>query len=190
MTFSGTHFYPLAPKIEDIHIEDVAHGLAMTCRYGGHARKFYSVAEHCVLVSRFVPPEFAREALLHDTSEAYLGDMIRPLKYQPEMAEFRRAEKAIEDCVIERFCLRKDPKIWAAVKEIDNRILLDEMKALMRYPEHYIQEGIESEDGGLFGLTPCGAKIMSYNPATAEVLFLTRFCELFPEYRREFEVLS
>src|SRR4029077_4249720 len=50
-TYSGRKFYPLHPRAEDVELADVAHGLAMTCRYGGHSRLFYSVAEHCVLVS-------------------------------------------------------------------------------------------------------------------------------------------
>src|SRR5207248_1661023 len=111
-----------APRAEDICIEDIAHGLAMTCRYGGQCLRFYSVSEHSVLVSRLVAPEFAREALLHDASEAYIGDMIRPLKYQPEMAEFLRAESAIEHCVADRFGLRTDAVARAAVKEFDDRI--------------------------------------------------------------------
>ena len=193
-TFLGKKVNPLDVHPDDIDIEDVAHGLSMTCRYGGHTKTFYSVSEHCVLVSRHVAPEFSREGLLHDVSEYLLGDMVRPLKYQPEMEQFRLAEKRIEETVIERFGLRpfSDKRVWGAVKNIDNRILLDEMAALMRYPHLYTEdaEGISSEDGGLHGLEPLGAKILAYPPAMAEVLFLTRFCQLFPEYKRDFEVLS
>ena len=182
-TFTGRQFYPLAPRAEDIAIEDVAHGLAMTCRYGGHTKHFYSVAEHCVLVSRHVPPEFAREGLLHDTAEAYIGDMVRPLKYQDAMLEFRKAEAAIERCVAERFALRTDPEALAAVKEIDDRILVDEISALMPRPELYLNPGGDGKGGTLGKLAPLGAEILGYTPERAEVLFLLRFYELFPEHR-------
>lgn len=192
-TSTGRKFYPLAPKVEDLDILDIARGLAMTCRYGGQtARSFYSVAEHCVLVSRHVPPEYAREGLMHDTAEAYIGDMVRPLKHQPEMYEFRKAESAIEQCVAEKFGLRTDPDALAAVKNIDDRILLDEFHALMARPDLYLEPG-----GWTDGLEPVGAEILGYSPERAEILFLARFGELFPEFvdpkllkvTTEFEIL-
>jgi hypothetical protein len=79
-TFTGRAFYPLDPRPEDIDPVDIAHALSLICRYGGHSSRFYSVAEHCVLMSHAVAPEHALWALLHDATEAYLGDMIRPLK--------------------------------------------------------------------------------------------------------------
>ncbi len=175
-TASGRRLDPLHLRAEDICVDDVAHGLAMTCRYGGQCKSYYSVAEHAVLVSRHVAPEFAREALLHDTSEAYIGDMIRPLKYQPEMAEFRKAEHDIEQCVIEHFGLHTDPAVWAAVKLVDDRILIDEIRALMHTPDMYLEPG-----GWTEGLEPLGADIACYSPERAEVVFMLRFLELFPE---------
>lgn len=102
-TFTGRFVDVLHPKPETIVLDDIAHGLAMTCRYGGHIKKFYSVAEHCVLVMRLVEwhersheyqlehtecdePALVdkcllRNALLHDAAEAYLGDVVAPLKY-------------------------------------------------------------------------------------------------------------
>lgn len=153
----------------------------MTCRYGGHSRIFYSVAEHAVLVSRHVPPEFAREGLLHDSSEAFLGDMIRPLKYQPEMAEFRRAEEAIERLVESHYGLRVDPAARAAVKEIDDRILIDEIRTLACKPELYLDPNGDGKGGTLANLLPIGAEILGYTPERAEMMFLLRFWELFPE---------
>lgn len=78
-TWTGRRFYPADPRPEDIDIIDVAHALAHTSRYGGHCR-FYSVAEHSVLVSQMVQPENALEGLLHDATEAYIADVIRPVK--------------------------------------------------------------------------------------------------------------
>lgn len=183
-TSSGRKFFPLAPRVEDLYIEDIARGLSSICRYGGQTAKgWYSVAEHCVLVSQFVTPEYAREALLHDTSEAFIGDMVRPLKHQPEMHEFRKAEAAIEKCVAEKFNLRTDAAALAAVKEIDDRILRDEISALMARPELYLEAGGDGKAGTLASLQPLGAEIVCYTPARAEMAFLLRFWELFPEHR-------
>lgn len=78
-TFTGLRFYPADPRAEDVNLIDIAHALGHISRYGGHCT-FYSVAEHSVLVSHMVPPEHAFAGLMHDASEAYVMDLIRPLK--------------------------------------------------------------------------------------------------------------
>lgn len=105
-TSSGRKYWPLDPKPDEVDINVVAHHLATRCRYNGatqhpifRSKIFYSVAEHSVYVSRYVEeilrkPEYALEALLHDGSEAYNGDLIRPLKYD-EL--FRGPFKVVED---------------------------------------------------------------------------------------------
>ena len=79
-TFSGGCFWPLDPRSSEVDIHDIAQSLAMTPRYRGHTVRFYSVAEHSVLVSRAVPPEYALWGLLHDAAEAYTADIPSPLK--------------------------------------------------------------------------------------------------------------
>lgn len=79
-TYSGRQFYPLAPTPEQIDIEDIAHGLAYQCRFNGQTRHFYSVAQHSLIVADLVPKRLRLVALLHDAAEAYLGDMVKPLK--------------------------------------------------------------------------------------------------------------
>lgn len=170
-TFSGRKFWPLDSRVEEIALEDIAHGLAMTCRYGGHSRRFYSVAEHALIVSHYVPPAFALHGLLHDSAETYIGDMIRPLKHTPEMIEFRRCEEAIERVVAEAFHLQWTPEAHAAVKEIDDRILVDEITELMHDPAMYLERGYER-------LVPLGAQITGLMPDRAERAFLDRFLEL------------
>lgn len=79
-THSGAYVDFDEPEAETIHLEDIAHALAHTCRFGGHSSRFYSVAEHAVLVSRLAPIDVAFEALHHDDHEAYTGDIPTPLK--------------------------------------------------------------------------------------------------------------
>jgi hypothetical protein len=130
-TYSGRAFYPLDPRVEEIDVSDIAHALGMICRYGGHTRRFYSVAEHCVLLSEWCEEVADRPtalwALLHDATEAYVGDMVRPLKrMMPDYA-------AMDDHLMRTICVRfgipfECPPL---VKEGDNRILVNERKALM-----------------------------------------------------------
>src|ERR1700691_1787676 len=78
-TFTGKTFSFLAPQPEDICIEDIAHATSMLCRFTGHCKYFYSVAEHCVAVSRLCSVRNDIAGLLHDSAEAYVNDMNSPL---------------------------------------------------------------------------------------------------------------
>src|SRR5258708_39476115 len=79
MLHSGAWFDFCAPASSCFNIEDIAHGLANICRYAGQCKRFYSVAEHSILVSQ-TAKGFEYEALLHDAAEAFVGDISRPLK--------------------------------------------------------------------------------------------------------------
>ena len=173
-TFTGQKFWPLDPRHEDVNVLDLAHQLSNVCRYGGATREFYSVAQHCVLVSRYVPRRFARVALLHDAAEAWIGDMVRPLKYQPEMTEFRAAEDRIERAVFEAFGVAVSAEAKHAVKAIDDRIIIDEIGGLMADPPAYWDR--------MGDLEPLDIKIRAMPPRVAERAFLRRFYELFPEF--------
>lgn len=166
-TYTGRAFYPLAPAVEDIDPVDIAHALSMICRFGGHTSAWYSVGEHCVLMSRHVAPVNALWALLHDAPEAYVGDMVRPLKYALPPA-YRQVEKRIMLAVCDRFGLSYTPP--AQIKEIDTRILRDERDALMRTPP-LPWNSIED-------VPPLGVRIESWPPAKARLLFLERLDEL------------
>ena len=188
-THSGLAFYPLDPAPEDIVPADIAHSLAMQCRYNGHVRRFYSVAEHCVLMSDWIlenpaaalgarddvevfpyPVEAVRElalwALLHDAAEAYIGDMVRPLKIN--MPAFVALDELVTTAVARRFAL-DDAAIPSAVKTIDTRILLDERAALLSAPPH---------DWALGDLEPLGVKIRGWEPSIAKWEYIARLRDL------------
>lgn len=125
-TFSGITFYPLDPRPEEIEIEDIAHALAHICRYGGHCSKFYSVAQHSVLVSLIVPAHLALLGLMHDATEAYCGDMIRPLK--DGCPDYRRVEDSLWSAVRVRFDL---PEMTPEIKYADLVALSTERRDLI-----------------------------------------------------------
>ena len=131
-TFTGRQFWPLDPRPEEIDPVDVAHALGYQCRYGGHTRRYYSVAEHCILMSLTMPtPELALAALLHDATEAYVVDVPRPLKRH--LAGYAEIEDRVALAIVARFGLTCSP--WPdEVHEADNRILLDERAQLMAPP--------------------------------------------------------
>jgi hypothetical protein len=163
-TYTGRAFYPMDPRAEDIDPRDIAHALSMLCRYGGHVSRFYSVAEHCVLMSYMVG-ECSLWALLHDATEAYVGDMIRPLK--SGMPTYREVENRLMRRVCDRFGLPYTCP--AEVKEADNRILLDERSALMWPP---------AQPWAVEDLAPLGVPVTGWTPAEAERQYLVRLNEL------------
>ena len=162
-TFSGQRFYPLDPRPEEINADDIAHALSLLCRYGGHVDRFYSVAEHCVLMSEAVAPEHALYALLHDATEAYVCDVPRPLKRQ--LAGYREIEEMVWLAIAERFGLPPTSVLPAEVKEADNRILLTERDALM--PNTIYSWSVD-------GLEPLPVRVEGWTPQYAETRYRFR----------------
>lgn len=129
-TFSGRAFPLLAPTRDDVSIKDIAQSLALQCRFAGHTRRFYSVAEHSLHVSRAVPRDLALAGLLHDAAEAYVQDITRPLK---QVLEGHRAVEArVWEVIAERFGL--PGLLPPEVKEADMRMLATEAEYLMLPP--------------------------------------------------------
>lgn len=114
-TFSGKNVNPLDLRFEDICIEDIAHGLALCNRFAGQSRKPISVAQHSVYVSRLCDSTgFELQGLLHDASEAYLGDVTKWLKAMPEMAAYREAEDRAQVTIYKAFNCS-----WAGAYDVD-----------------------------------------------------------------------
>ena len=105
LTAGGRFVDLLDPRPETIHLDDIAHGLALTCRFVGQCRGFYSVAEHSVRVSRVCDPLDALWGLLHDADEAYLPDLPRPLK--GHVPDFSAIKARMTAAVVERFDLAR-----------------------------------------------------------------------------------
>ncbi len=96
-TLSGRFFDLLEPEDYEYCIDEIAEALSNICRYTGHVKKFYSVAEHSVLVSKLVPTRLALAALLHDSSEAFVGDVSSPLKKL--LPEYQVIEERIQRAI-------------------------------------------------------------------------------------------
>src|SRR4051794_3312144 len=132
-TVSGRYVNPFEPDPEQIDIGDITRALANVCRFGGHCRSFYSVAQHSVIVSELVEQrggdvEDVFAALMHDASEAYLGDMPHPIKHRsPLGAAFKAAEDHLEQVLARRFHIK--PGV-AEIKKADRALLATERRAL------------------------------------------------------------
>lgn len=132
-THSGQAFDLHLPNRDAVSIEDVATSLSRICRYLGHTSRFYSVAEHSLILSDLIyeeaGAELAYEALLHDAAEAYTGDIPRPMKQLLKcLPGFKEFEEKVERCVLGRF------GIWAIATEVkvgDYGMLSDEKRVLM-----------------------------------------------------------
>jgi hypothetical protein len=160
---SGNYFDFLDPDNSKYTIEDIAHGLSMACRYAGQCREFYSVAEHSYWVSYLVPSELAYEGLMHDSSEAFTGDMNKPLKNL--LHDFETIEKRIEESIAKRFKFKfpYPPEIKVA----DRQMLVTEQYQNMN-KSHWKKTDIE----------PANIKLGLWSPKKAKHMFLKRYYEL------------
>lgn len=155
-TYSQKHFHYHVEDPENIYhwsisLQDIAHSLSLLNRYNGHTIRGYSVAEHSVRVSKLCRDRgyditHIRAALMHDATEAYIGDMPSPLKNTKVGVEFRKYEEKLWEAIATRFRL---PKVLPEpVDEVDKEIQAWEMECFM------------------------GGTRTPWRPETAEMLFL------------------
>jgi len=175
LTYTGKQFYPLSPRPEDIDIEDIAHALSMSCRFTGHTKRFYSVAEHCAVMAYNVVNDLnttkveTLAVLLHDASEAYLSDIARPVK--PLLTNYMAVEARLTDIINRRFGIHGAAhEMREIIKVADIRMLATEKEQLM--PSTDVPwpsiDGVKPFYGGL----PCWA------PSKAKAEFMAAFNKL------------
>ena len=170
-TATGVAFDILKPTVEMVHIEDIAHALSQMNRFTGHCRFPYPVSQHSRFVSHLVPDEFALWGLLHDASEAYIGDMNRPMKHFSTAGEaYCRVEKHLMNIICDKFELnREEPE---AVKEADDLMLYAEKQQLMPCKMEWTVKWSESEKAA-------DVKIVETPFRDNKQLFLNRFYQLY-----------
>jgi hypothetical protein len=173
-TFTGKRFDYLNISVDNIDIIDIAHGLSHLCRFAGHVKEFYSVAQHSVLCAKvakdiYNDPILAMYALMHDASEAYCIDVPRPLKKM--LSNYEDIESRVQEGVLEKFSLNDYSMYKPMVKEIDNRMLITEANLLLT--------------GGTTGFTDPIAEpyseieITPWSSESSKRMFLIMFAKLF-----------
>jgi len=125
--YSGYRIWLEDPRPQDIRIEDIAHALANLCRYGGQAKKFYSVAQHSVIGSWLISEPYKKAFLVHDATETYLSDVITPLK-RILGDVYKSLEARMMQVVYQHFNLPLDEQTHKAVKHIDDVMLCTEIR--------------------------------------------------------------
>jgi hypothetical protein len=163
LTFSGVEFTLRDKSTGTFRLKDIARSLSMQCRYTGHVKQFYSVAEHSVLMSRYADhPDIRAVALFHDAVEAYVGDLVSPLKRLLPL--YKEIEDDIERRLFKWLGINTEPYIKQLVKVLDIRMVLTERNMLLngtapRWPEDEVA-------------TPLDVGIKCWSPAEAEKEFM------------------
>ena len=174
MMYSGRLVDPFDLQPDDFDIADIARALSMQCRYSGHVKFFYSVAQHSWLLSYLVPVELRRAALLHDVCEAFCSDVPNPVKRL--MPQFTM----LEDTIIERAFARFGLSLaeYDMLRPYDIAICIPEMESLLGRVDPWLLENFDRPAKQVF--------IEPMAPLKSRDLFLERFRELFPgeEVRR------
>ena len=163
-TYDGSFFDFLKPEDYTFDIKTIAHALSNICRYGGHSSSFYSVAEHSVLVSQMVPPELALCGLLHDASEAFVGDMPSPLKALCQ--DYATIEGEVHKAIAEKFSLPYP--FPPAIKLADKMVYKAERVKVTSVEDKIWYVDIPKAD----------VVINFYPPTKAKRIFLARYEEL------------
>ena len=168
LTAAGRYFDFLAPERSVIGIDEIAHALSNICRFTGHTRDFYSVAEHSVHVSRLVPPGDALAGLMHDAAEAFVGDVAKPLKRL--LPDYAAIEARVEAAVLSRFGLNVTlpPTVTAAD---DDMSVVEQRQAMDAEAYDRVLPSFHNPQAKL-------VRLEFWEPAEARMMFLQRFEEV------------
>lgn len=169
-TFSGLRFDLLDPKPSMICLEDIAHALSLICRFTGHTRRHYSVAQHSVLVAVIAhdsvcgaktQADIFRQGLMHDAAEAYIGDISTPLKRLLPRA--KEIEAGIWLAIAKRF--RLPAELDPIIKAADIRALVTERRDLLG-------ASLQPWDASIEAILPMPAEIRRWSPKESRKMFL------------------
>lgn len=164
-TYSGKKFEFLNPAPDTIAIIDIAHSLSMICRFNGNTTSHYSVAEHSLWVESKVSEPFKKQALMHDASEAYIADLVRPIK--KVLPGYNELEEVIMRAIASKYGF--EWPMSPEVKEADDRMLMTEKRDLILKTD--FEWGVD--------YVPYDDIIVPSSQTDAKNRFLMRFQELF-----------
>lgn len=171
-TFTGKVFNLAMPSSSDISIRDIAHSLSMQCRFGGHCQRFYSVAEHSVILSRLVDKKYSLCALLHESSHAYINDVA--ISLQCLLPGYKELANRIWAMVAKRFHLQS--AIPEIIRNFDLKLRASEIEYLILPTARTWLQGVTP-----FSLEELGvrhSKQLGMLPREANRQFWARFAEL------------
>jgi len=181
-TYGGGIIDLIAPKPEQIILDDIGNGLSRECRFARQTSRFFSVAQHSVNVSRWIEQQGGSvdeqlAGLFHDASEAYIGDIPRPLKQL--LPQYKKIEARLMETIFTRFGLQKQWPLPQIVHDADTVMLCSEahlhllsketVSTTFGYPPNHAELALNPSD---FLSTP-------YDQGDAKRLFMSRAIYLF-----------
>ncbi len=163
---SGRYFDLLDPQPAQLELGDIAAALSKLCRFGGHCRRFYSVAQHsvlCAVQARHdgLTRDEVKAVFLHDASEAFVGDVVKPLKIA--LPQYQEIEARVAAAIGQRFGIDFAAHA-AAIEKIDRELLIAERRALF--------DGYEVLWTGELDIRGLDIDFEYWPPDAAEALFL------------------
>ena len=174
-TYTGKKFYPADADPGDIDIKDISHALAHICRFNGHVKTYYSVAQHCCIVSNNLGtnPKLRMAGLLHDAAEAYICDLPAPIKRENELAGYRTLEKRLQSKINKAFDVEFEAVKYAdIITHADTRALATEKRDIIAHKEL---------DWGIEKFSPFFDTIIPLEPKMAKIEFENTFDEIITE---------
>lgn len=172
-TRSGRQVSLLDPQYSQIDIGDISHGLAYQCRFNGQTSRFYSIAQHSLMVASILPDHLKLAGLLHDAAEAYVGDVVQPLKVL--LPEYQAIENRFTQEIGLRFNVNLDHH--AEVKHADLIALATEKRDLL--PRERCDWDL------LKGIRPLDRLTLPMTPEQSEEAFMRTFFGLLEARQRK-----
>lgn len=172
-TRSGRRVSLLNPQYSQIDISDIAHGLAYQCRFNGQTSRFYSIAQHSLMVASILPDHLKMVGLLHDAAEAYVGDVVQPLKVL--LPDYQMIESRFTQVISQRFNVNLDHH--SEVKQADLIALATEKRDLL--PREKCTWDV------LKGIKPLERLTLPMTAEQSEEIFMRVFLDLLASRQRK-----